>query len=223
MLASLWKANPCHSTSSTPISPSATPSASRCVAPLAAISRSISSRTSAAKSSSFLPQMSRYSWRELASPQNEYHTDTLRGLAMSASRYSSTSSRSACTGESFRARHRRQHALLELRRQVLQRCDQHRGLGVEVEAHDARRQVRQRHHLLHGGARGPVDVQRRDAGVDQALPLALADARTAGGRRRGRDAAVAPRSGTSFIGAAVPSTARRLRAALYWRQVYPAQ
>ena len=76
----------------------------------------MSSRTSTANSSSFLPQMSWYSWRELASPQNEYQTETLRGLAMSASRYSSTSSRSACTGESFSSRHRRQHALLELAR-----------------------------------------------------------------------------------------------------------
>ncbi len=61
----------------------------------------MSSRTSAANSSSFLPQMSWYSWRELASPQNEYHTETLRGLAMSASRYRSTSRRSASTGVSF--------------------------------------------------------------------------------------------------------------------------
>src|SRR6202034_1577935 len=81
MFFSLWNAIPCHSTSSTPISPSATPSASRCRAPVWAISRSIRSCTRSAKSSSFWPQMSRYSWRELASPQNEYQTDNLRGLA----------------------------------------------------------------------------------------------------------------------------------------------
>ncbi len=58
----------------------------------------MSSRTSLAKLSSFCPQMSKYSCRELASPQNAYQTETLRGLAMSGSRYRSTSDWSAATG-----------------------------------------------------------------------------------------------------------------------------
>ena len=84
------------------------------------------------------------------------------------------------------ARHRQHDALLELCRQVLERGHQHGRLGLEVEPHDARRQVRQRHDLLHRGARGTVDVQRGDAGIDQPLPLPLANARTAAtGRFRG--------------------------------------
>ena len=117
----------------------------------------------------------RYSWRELASPQKEYHTETLRGLAISGSRYSSTSSSQRPHRDVLELRHRQQHPLFELGRQILQRCHQHRRLGVEVEPHDARRQIGKRHHLLDRRARRAVDMQRRDAGVDQ--PLTLADAR----------------------------------------------
>ena len=87
------------------------------------------------------------------------------------------------------------------RGQVLERGHQHRRLGVEVEAHDARRQVRQRHDLLHRGARGTVDVQRGDAGIDQPLPLPLANARTAARRPLPRRCSVACWPRVSFIAA----------------------
>ncbi len=64
-----------------------------------------------------------------------------------------------------------QHLFLEFSREELQGGDQHRSLGLEVESDDAGRHFRDRHHLFHRRARRAVDVQGRDACIDQALAL----------------------------------------------------
>jgi hypothetical protein len=79
----------------------------------------------------------------------------------------------------FQRRHRsvlqpgdREHyPLFELRGQVRQRGEQHRVLRVEVKPDNARGEIRERDDLLHRGPRRTVDVQRRDAGIDESLPL----------------------------------------------------
>jgi hypothetical protein len=111
-----------------------------------------------------------------------------------------------------------EHTLAELRGQVLERCHQHRGLGVEVEAHDPWREVGERHDLLHRGARWAVDVQRGDAGIDQTLPLALADARATT-----RGVLAHRRTLARHLTHCISSRRARWRQSLYGAQVYRAQ
>ena len=91
--------------------------------------------------------------------------------------------RSARTGESLRLRHRHAAPAPRTPPPGTPAMPPASRLGVEVEAHDARRQIGDRDHLLDRRARRPIDMQRGDAGVDQALALADA-ARPAGPARR---------------------------------------
>jgi hypothetical protein len=65
---------------------------------------------------------------------------------------------------------------LELGRKELQRCDEHRRLGGEVESDDAGGHFREGSYFFDRRPRRPVNVQGGNACIDQTLALAAVGA-----------------------------------------------